>query len=111
MPARCQAWANPLSWTSLFRFGPLAAMTARFHLIHCWHKFFPLASRSRRQSSRPDNPRFFRPLRSVQMAVILQRWTRQGGRKSVVYGTSVEVRVELGGGRLIKKKKQRKERQ
>src|SRR3546814_19117633 len=41
----------------------------------------------------------------------LHRRRQAGDRKSVVWGKSVSVRVDLGGGRLIKKTKQTKKHQ
>src|SRR3546814_20329776 len=43
--------------------------------------------------------------RSVTAAAVVEAWSFRPDRKSVVSGNSVSVRVALGGGRILKKKK------
>src|SRR3546814_19455749 len=77
-----------------------------------WHGLLP--SPQRPQSVAPSHPR--QEGRPVQMLGRLQPGSRMvraqqpQDRKSVVKGKSVQVRVELGGGRIIKKKKKNKKR-
>src|SRR3546814_19171523 len=60
------------------------------------HGISAVAARDRRQTPRPDQPRRHPPL---SHRVPLR------DRKSVVSGQSVSVRVDLGGRRIIKKKR------
>src|SRR3546814_16813803 len=52
-----------------------------------------------------------RPPSAIPKWALASSLIRSGDRKSVVSGKSVSVRVDLGGSRIIKKKKQHKLRQ
>src|SRR3546814_11784734 len=57
----------------------------------------------REQAAATERSRKFAPARDGRRG---QRRHRQGDRKSVVLGKRVSVRVDLGGRRIIKKKKE-----
>src|SRR3546814_20218581 len=67
---------------------------------------FPMSHvRNRRQASPHPRARELHAFPRLRSGPLLSRGSSPPARKSVVWGKSVAVRVNLGGGRNIKKKK------
>src|SRR3546814_19048516 len=104
---RISDWSSDVCSSDLpapWRLWLYGRISDRAHVDQCARR--PDLRRHRRNHENPDRPRFVAAtLRRCEMTIK----ARVAGvdRKSVVSGKSVAVRVDLGGGRIIKKKKKR----